>query len=398
MHELLAELVAFEPSGHPFLSLYLDTRPGEAGRFQGRRQRNSLVWIKHRLSEVLSSLPSRGEARDSVEHDVEAALRYLEETLQPTTQGLALFACHARGFFRAHQFQVPLENHVALDEVPQIYPLARLLDGHEAYAVVLVDSEHARIYATALGRITQSVHLENVIERPARTARIASVAAAGGTFGAATLRYQRHLAGQVHAHFKEVVEHLEGVIRAEGLNRIILCGRGSVVGDFERQLPKAIQEKVVERLTLGVDTPENEVVRATLQVVERHMEEQTARRVDWLLQEHRSGGLGVVGVEPTLQVLNEQNLDGLVLGADFVSPGVVCRDCDFLQVEATAEGRCRNCGGETRSVADLREAMVQRAERQGAAVHSVNGNPDFRRYGAVGAMLRYRRPAETASS
>jgi len=383
MHQLLVDLLALEPSDLPFLSLYLDTRPGETGRVQGRRQRNAFKWLKRRHSEVSGGLPTRGPARDSLERDVERILRFLEESLEPATRGVALFACDGRGVFRHHQFHVPFENELYVDEVPHIYPLARLLDGHEACAAVLADSENARIYTVALGRAVRQADLHHELERPPEVP----------AFGATQLRYQRYLEGQVQHHLKSVAEQLERIVASERLGRVVVSGSDTIAAELVRMLPKSLQEKVVDRLHLDPSRPENEVLRATMGILERKDAEDRARKVEWLSKEDLSDGLGALGLGRTLRALNEGNVDQLLLSNAFRMTGYLCDGCDQLLDFPSDEGACRYCGGTLRRLDDLREPMVARAERQGARIDVIEGHPLLAGPGGVGAILRYRAAA-----
>jgi len=387
VHALIEELLAFQPADVPVVSLYMDTRPGEAGRSQGRRHRDAFVWLKRRMSEVASASPVRGPGHESLAHDLERIQRFLEESLDPATRGLALFACHGCGLFRAHQFQLPFANELMVDAAPHIYPLARLLDGHSTCAAVLVDSEHARIYTIAMGRAVQETRLHRPLERPEKAGRpggagrISSVGTARA-FGATQLRYQRYLEGQVHQHLRGVAEHLERLLLQEKLAYVIVGGHESTAAELVRLLPRLVQERVLDRVQMETDTPENDVLRMALKILEARMAVERTRKVDWLCQEDLAEGPGALGLARTLRALNDGNIDELVFAASFSATGLVCTACDQLLDFADELGRCRYCSGAVRAVTDLREVMVERAERL--------GHPWLAGPAGVGAILRYR--------
>ncbi|MBM3466104.1 MAG: hypothetical protein FJX76_28790 [Armatimonadetes bacterium] len=402
MHELISELLEVTSSEMPIVSLYMDTRPGEAGRTQGRRHRGGFVWLKARLAEVAGLLPQRGKAHDSFRHDGERIHRFIEDELAPATQGLAIFACHARNLFIAHQFQLPFDNELVVDEVPYVYPLARLLDGHHAFAAVLADSEHARIYSVALGKKTEAVRFHHPVERASGpTAGRHSGAAAvgsGDAFGTSRLRFQRYLEGHVEHHLRNVVEHLERIITTDRLTRIVLGGSDAITAELLRLLPRHLQERVVDRVHLEPDTPENEVVRKTMRVLEDGMGRERARRVDWLCQEDLTEGLGVIGLGRTLRALNEGNVDAVIFSSGFDAQGFLCGACDQLQEYAAEGNHCRYCGAAgVKILTDLREAVTTRAERMGARVEEVDRHPILSGSGGVGAVLRFRHAPQAIS-
>ncbi len=395
MRPLLDELLNLPPEEAPFLSLYLDTRPNTERQRDGHRQRNALVWLNRRLSELDREVPARGPARESFTHDVERIQAWLRDDLQPSSQGLALFACHARGVFRTLQTQVPFENRVVLDKEPFIYPLARLLGGDRAYLALVVSSTRARLYEIVLGGVTSSQTLEHALERPPEkaTGRLTRGPVAG-TFGATELSYQRYLEEQVRHHLKEVADKARDLVERHHLHHVVLAGDRQICNELQRLLPRTLQERVIDTLALDPSSPEGVVLRQSLQALERRAAAEGQRKVEILMDGHLTGGLATMGLRPTVEALNRCQVDELVLAADFRAAGWTCPGCGGILLAVSTEGHCPHCEVPAHRVEDLREPMVRQAERTGARVEVVASSSDLKQREGVGALLRYRASLE----
>ena len=120
----LDELAAFEPTGYPFVSLYLDTRPDQHGRD------NFDSFVRKEFAARAKSFAPDSLERASFESDAARIRAYLRDELRPSANGLAVFACAgADKYFRAVQLDAPVHRHrLHVNDRPHLYPLARLLD------------------------------------------------------------------------------------------------------------------------------------------------------------------------------------------------------------------------------------------------------------------------------
>src|SRR5690606_15613120 len=215
----LDRLAAWEPSGTPVLSLYLDTRPDETGR------RTFDIFLRNELPKRLETWPASSAERASLEADRERISRYLDDELQTSTKGIALFACHAADLFEALQFEVPLENLIGVSDRPQLYPLARVLDQYPRYAAVLADTNQARIFVFSTGRRERELEVQG---RPTKHHKVG---------GWSQARYQRHVEHIHLQHVKEIVDVLDDLVRREQIEHVVLAGDEVVVPMIREQLP-----------------------------------------------------------------------------------------------------------------------------------------------------------------
>ena len=181
--------------------------------------------------------------------------RYLESEVPDSVQGLAIFACSAANdWFEVGHFEAPFErNRLFISDRPHLYPLARLIDQYRRYAVVLADTNRAQIFVFAAGRAVERQEVENVKTKHSKVG------------GWSQARYQRHEENYHLQHAKEVVEMLEKIVREENIEHVILAGdEETVIPLLREQMPKTIEEKVIDALSLGIDTPEHELLEESL--------------------------------------------------------------------------------------------------------------------------------------
>lgn len=353
LNDLLDRLAAFEPSGLPVLSLYIDARADQHGkdRFE--------PLLRKELPDRARTFRAHSAERQSFDRDAERVRLYLRDEVVPQANGVALFACAAAELFEAVQLEVPFEEtRLYVADQPHLYPLARVLDQYRRYAAVVTDTHWARIFVFGLGR---AVDAEEVKSRKTRRSDVG---------GWSQMRYQRH-ADNFHLwHAKEVVEALSRVVREEDVEAVVLAGDEVILPLVRQQLPRELEERIIDALSLDVRTPEHEVLAASLESFRRYDARTDAEKVRRMLDEQRAGGLGVVGARDTLAALQAGQADELLISA---SPQAV-RPEEGTPADPVA----------------LAEELVTRARQTSADITFVEDAALLADVGGVGALLRYR--------
>ena len=153
--EQLDRLAAFEVAPYPVVSLYLNTQPGSTGKDQFQ------TFVRKEFAARSRTYPENSPERESLDKDLERISRYLETELQPSANGVAIFACSAGELFEALQLTAPIEQHsLYISDVPHLYPLARVESQYPRYAAVLADTNSARILVVATGQIVAERELK----------------------------------------------------------------------------------------------------------------------------------------------------------------------------------------------------------------------------------------------
>ncbi|MEX2262055.1 MAG: Vms1/Ankzf1 family peptidyl-tRNA hydrolase [Bryobacteraceae bacterium] len=345
------------------VSLYLNTQPDQHGRdFFG-------AFVRKEFKERAESFPPRSPERVSFERDSERIQRYLRHELLPSSNGAAIFACSAANdFFEAIQLEAPIEkNELHVYRKPHLYTLARLNDAYRRYAALLVDTNAARLYVFGLKRTIEKREIENV--KMSRT----------DVGGWSQARFQRHVDNFYLQHAKEVVDALDRVVRDEDIEEVIVAGDEVIIPILREQMPKHLNAKVREILRLDMETPEHEVLRATLEALRENEAKDDAERAQRVLGEYLAGGLAAAGPLAVLTALVNGQVDELFLsgGLDRMLPG-----------EQTLEGPAAAAEPVPRAM--LPDALVTHAQQTGAKVTFFENSDLLKQVGGVAARLRFR--------
>jgi peptide chain release factor subunit 1 len=374
---LLDKLVAAEPESGPFVSLYLDVRADEHGK------RNLMPFVRKQLNERAKSYESRTNEQENFEKDSARIFNYLENGVPTAAQGLAIFASAANDYFEAGEFEAPFErNRLFVSDRPHVYPLARLVDQYRRFAVLLADTNRARIFVFAVGRTVEERSVENVKTKHTSVG------------GWSQSRYQRHEENYHLQHVKEVVDILERTVREENIEHVILAGdETTVIPLIRQQLPQALSDKVIDALSLGIDTPEHELFDESLKAFRRHDSLTDMEKVERLLNEFRADDLGVAGVPDTLAALSNGQVEEMLIVSS--ADKLAYDEEEVKKVLEIYEPDGELPALDQRTIAD---EFVRRANLLSSArVTFIEDDTRLQQVGGVGALLRYRISAESAA-
>ena len=380
--EQLNQLATFEPSPYPVVSLYLDTTP------DGRGRDNYQAFVRKELKARAQTYPARSSEREMLERDLDRIAKYLENDVNPSANGVAIFACDAAELFTAVQIDAPLGEHwLYVGDQPHLYPLARIASQHPRHAVVLADTARTRILVIADGAVAGDTAIEGTKTR--RTTQ-------GGWSQA---RYQRHVENYHLHHIKDVVSALEKIVTQEGIDRVIISGDPVVIPLLREQLSKPLAEKVVDELTIPSDAPEADVVAKTRASLLELDAKTDREKVDAAVGAYRAGGLGVVGPDATLLALTNGQVDELLITASLASlEGLggtrearmaIANDAAIAEpaVPATAAGEPARAEMGTVRLAD---ELVTKAHQTSARISFIEDPALLEPYGGAAATLRFR--------
>jgi peptide chain release factor subunit 1 len=240
---------------------------------------------------------------------------------------------------------------------PHLYTLARLYDQNRRYAVVIADTNSARIFVFGL--------MKTIGQEQVNSTKVSRTQVGGWS----QARYQRHVRNYHLHHAKEIVEALDRIVREEEVEQIVFGGDEVIIPVLRDQLPEFLAQKVVDVLRLDIRTPEQEILSATIEAMRQQDARDDAELVKRLFDESRAGGLGAVGLHQTLDALKNGQVDELILSASMTE--------------------IRGDGGEDTEVFTSDE-LVTRATQTGAEVRFIEDPALMADAGGVGAMLRYR--------
>ena len=382
LNDQLTRLAAFEPSPYPVISLYLNTQPNQHGRD------NFQTFIRKELKARAQTFPERSSEREMLQRDMERIASYLEGQVRPSANGVAIFACDAGELFETVQIDAPLDDHwLYVGDQPHLYPLARLLDQYPRYAVVLADTNRTRILVISQGGVSRDTPVQGTKTR--RTTQ-------GGWSQA---RYQRHIENYHLHHIKDVVERLEKIVAAEGIQQIVISGDPVVIPLLREQLTKPLAEKVVDEISLGSNVAQDELIKATLETLKEADAKTDREKVDAAIGAYRAGGLGVVGPDATLLALTNGQVDELLITASLASleglgkgtaAQMAMANDSAIAEPAVEPSMAGEPSGADAGTVRLADELVTKAQQTAARICFVEDASLLESYGGVAATLRYR--------
>jgi peptide chain release factor subunit 1 len=387
LEQIIDRLAAFEPVGLPVVSLYLNAQANENGRQDFER------FLRKEFSERARTYKAHTPERESFDRDVERIEAYLRDELRPETNGVAVFACAGAGeFFEAVQSAAPIDSHrLFVYNQPHLYPLARLMDQYPRYAVLVADTNRARLFVFGRGKALSADEIQNVKTRGAKVG------------GWSQMRYQRHLEQYHLQHAKEVAEQLEQVVREDAIEHVILAGDEVIIPLLKEQFPKAVADKVVDVLSLDINAPEHEILAESMEAMQEHDAQTDFEKVRQLFDDYRAGGLAVVGSTETLEALAMGQVEELLISARHQDVEGDREDVAILSEGEVAEPVVAGQDGAIAQIeADsviVAADLVARARQTGARITFVEDASLLEEVGGCGAFLRYRiRPQTTESA
>jgi len=333
-----------------FVSLYFD---GRDEHFIPQREK------------VIQCLLTPDELKNFVK-TMETIKTYLKKN---KATNYAIFASDKNDFFKALSFPVTVQNSLSVDVSPYIHQIAELADDWQAYTLVLLNSNQAKIFSFSCGEL----HVEENL-----SADIMNKHKKGGMSQA---RFQRLRKGSIHAFLTEVLDALEKIT----IENIILAGPGETKKQFRDMLPIQLRKGVIAVVDVAIDDACG-LVDETKELMREKSKEEHRQLLDLIQSEILKNGLAVYGLAETLAAVKNGQVEAVLVERDVKQKGWMCERCHLL--EAGALSRCPSCGKNTSEV-DIIEEIVKLAERTGAIV-GFSQDERLKKIGPVIGLLRFK--------
>jgi len=352
MHEdLMRTLAEFEPTEMPVLSVYLDARPQATGESPGIR--SGEIVLKDRLNEIEKTYRPRGDDLDSFLADREKIEEFFIREMSPATSGLIIFACSAENLWEEIEVGAELENEVTVDKVPSLFQFAKMLDEHDTAVVAVVDTNTARFFVMRFGK------LKEVDAPDDPNTKMFRKRAMGGW---KQTKYQRNIDNNRDDFSKVIVKDLEELIERTGAKNLIIAGDEIAATLLQNNLSPQTQEILhTEVLRLDMKTPRLDIKEEVREILEEIERTDAHSQADKLVGAVRGRGLGVAGVNPTKQALENGQVETLLI-----------------------DPNTENLDEESRN------ELLRLAATTGANVEMVENHEKFAAMDGVGGLLRYK--------
>ncbi len=370
----LHKLAAYIPNGTPFVSLYLNAQADQHGRDAFYR------FVRKEFSRREKSFAEGSPERESLKQIADRINAFLEDSLDVSANGIALFAnAGSDNFLEAIYLDAPIEkNSLHVLDRPFLFPLARVIDQYPHYVALVADTTLAGIFVFGLGKTKVNLEINNqntnrslANERP-------------------QLRHEQRLETYRMHFVNEVVEALGNAIRDEHAEHVVLAGDAVIIPLLREQMPADIQDKVIDILRLDINTPEHEILRATMRSLHEDNIHTDAEKVRDLLERFSAGGRATVGLRDTLYALSQGQAEELLITASLKEVRVDQETLESVPSVYAVPNTLVTHVPQPRTSEFVADLLVERAIKTGATVTFIEDPLMLRDFGGVGALLRYR--------
>jgi hypothetical protein len=357
LEEALTRFAALPPSpAAPYLTITLDWRPDG----QDPRRRHARQFIDQQLEEILGRYEYRSTEATSIRDDAELIRTFLDDELDPAAQGVVIIASSLSGVFETLALGLPLENRVLVGPTPSLALLGRLAEDYAPYAVLLVDQHEATLAFIRQARQDRSVWLEST-DYPRKQQ-------AGGW---SQRRFQARADERVSNFAQDIATEVQKALDESGVDILILAGDEVMTSALDEQFHQSVKDKIAGTLRIDIRASEQEVIEATLPLVEQFEREQEAEAVRLLHENRGTGGLAALGPEEVLAALQAGQVMTLVMSDDFQKEGWA--DYSMPVFGAGKAPKRHPAGGDAKQMipVQLEEEIVRLALQTGAEIEII---------------------------
>ncbi len=358
----------------PVLTVYLNVDQSRAAN----RNRMFEVKLANRLRAAKGRLDQR--SRDAFESNAERVLRFVAD-YEPRMKGLIIVCDDSEDFFWTGEVNVPVVTGIRWSDAVYLKPLLEMLDENERYGVVLTDRSQARLFTVFLGGIEGRQSLR-------APAEVTHVKSSGRDRMLSQMRHQRRSDTQALLHLKQVADTADQLAANHAFDRLVLAGPVEATSEVQRLLSKRLRSKVIGATALPVDATEQQVLEATLKLVESVEREDEISLVGELIPAAEKQDGAILGLDATLTALQAGRVWRFVYAEGQAARGSRCSNCNNLS--AKDEEVCGYCGARVQAVDDLFNRAAKRVRAMGGLVEQLRGEAAdrLRAVGGVGAFLR----------
>ncbi len=369
----LDKLAAYVSNGFPFVSLYLNARAARPVREDVER------FVHDEFNRHAKSFGPDAPERESLERDAGRIRLYLRDNLEKSTNGIAIFACAgAHNYFEAIQLDAPINEHsLYVSNVPQLYPLAHVIDQYPRYVALLADERMARLFVFDLGKTERALEYYNLKTSRDRIAEKPS------------MRCQHRIENHRRHHIKEISEKLEQVVNQEHAQHIVLAGDEAFISALRERFPSYMDEMVIDILDLDMRTPEHEILNATIESLREDNIQTDAEKVRELFDRHNRGRAAAVGVRDTMDALANGQVEELIISTSLKDINADKAEPSSIPVISVPADVPAGYLSEPRSADVVADKLVTGALAAGSTVTFIEDPKLLGDVGGVGAFLRY---------
>jgi len=369
-------LAGFKSEDFLTTSFYLDTDKSRKTKKEINLSFKNLI---SKSRKRLEQMDISNQKKNSFRNDLDKISRFFtRNSVSYKFPGLAIFSCAKEDFWQVFNLPDPPRNRVIFDHNPYVRPLSAIMGEYCCICTLLIDRREAAWCEVYMGEISALKNLITDVPPKVRE---------GGWKGYESKRIERHIAALLKEHFKNAAKITFNLFKKNNFDWLFLGCKDEHWAEFEPLLHPYLKKRLKGRIKAKPSDSLDKVLKESLKLEKNLKKEEEDEIVNRLISELEKGGLAASGVKDTLKKLNRGEVQTLVVTRNFVKQGKICPKCKFLFLD---ELRCPSCQLKTEIVVDVIDEAVEAAIDKNCHVKHITPPSNLRRYGNIGAFLRYK--------
>jgi len=364
--------------GNKILTLYLNIDPLNPSNAKGG--------FKVVLQELLNKVGKQVKTTNEEEHFArERSLveRYVEHLI-PKQKTLVALLNTEDGLEVIEQLPVEIPSQVYYRDYPVVRPILELLDRSETYLLCSLDREKARFSKIFLGTVTE---LKEITSEPPVKHRQTS----GTDHMRSQMVLQRRAAAWSNRFLKLAAEEAWDLYQKYAIDQLILSGTEEALSEFRRILPRNLSEKIIGVVKLPTNAKSQDILEACLPLIREREKAAEEALVTDLVTSAQKGDKAVLGVNATINAINEGRVYLLIYPMGYSIEGFRCNLCEVILDHIPQDGKCPYCQENCHNIENLIFEASEKVFEIGGKVIAIKEPENIQKLinsGILGAFLR----------
>ncbi len=372
----IENLAKFKSNSLLTTSFYLDT---SKNRLTKKEIQLSLKNLINRNRTFLEQMSVSKQNKESLAQDLESIQKFCVRNLNAYNYaGLAIFSCSRKNFWQEFNLVNSPKNTIVFDQNPYVRPLSAFLGEYHRTCALILDRKESKWYDIYMGEISLLKSLKGDVPGKVRE---------GGWEGYESKRIERHIASLLRNYFTEAAKITFDLYNKNKFVWLFLGCSDEYASELEPLLHPYVKKKLKGRIKAKPSDSPTRVLKESLDLKQKLKKQEKEDIVRQFISEIEKGGLAVSGIKNTLRKLNRGEAQMLLVTRHFSKPGRICPKCNLLYEDQL---RCTSCQRKTEKVVDIIDEAVEAALEKGTQVKHINPPSGLRKYGNIGALLRYK--------